>query len=91
LARYKNVQVLLLQWKEDDLEVCFEVDDLDKVFKAYGFATEKWLIPSENSHLKLMLKAANFVESHDSLDTLFVIYYGGHATINAARQSTWSW
>jgi len=90
-ARYKTVQVLLLRWKDDDLDVCYEVEDLEKVFRRYGFSTETWLIPTENSHLKLMIKAASFVEMYESLDTLFVIYYGGHAMINPARQSTWSW
>ena len=90
-TRYKKVQTLLLQWKDDDLEVSYEVDDLDGVFKQYGFATEKWSIPSANSHLKLMLKAASFVESYDSPDNLLIVYYGGHAAINESRQSTWSW
>ena len=90
-ARYKDVQVLLLRWAEDDLGVAWEVEDLEKAFKAYGFKAETWLIPSENSHLKLMLKAGTFVETHENTDTLFIVYYGGHATINRRRQSTWSW
>jgi len=73
------------------LAVSWEVEDLEKAFQAYGFHTELWPIPSDNSHLKLMIKAANFVELHESSDTLVIVYYGGHATINAARQSTWSW
>jgi hypothetical protein len=85
------VQVLLLRWKDNDLGVCYEVEALEKVFRRYGFSTETWLIPTENSHLKLMIKAANFVEMYESLETLFVVYYGGHAMINPARQSTWSW
>lgn len=90
ISRYKSVQVLLLRWDEDDLDVAWEVEDLEKVFKSYGFDTEIWLIPSDNSHLELMIKAASFVKAYESMDTLFVVYYGGHATINAARQSTWS-
>lgn len=90
-ARYRNVQVLLLRWAEDDLGVAWEVEDLEKAFQSYGFNAETWLIPSENSHLKLMLKAGTFVETHENTDTLFIVYYGGHATINRRRQSTWSW
>jgi hypothetical protein len=71
--------------------VAWEVEDLEKAFKSYGFATETWLIPSDNSHLELMIKTAGFVKAHESTETLFIIYYGGHATINTARQSTWSW
>jgi hypothetical protein len=89
--RYKRVQALLLRWDEDDLDVSWEVEDLEKIFKAYGFSTELWLIPSEDSHLELMFKVGSFVKAYQNPDTLLVVYYGGHASINMARQSSWSW
>jgi len=81
----------LLRWKEDDLNVEPELADLRRVFVKYGFGTETWLIPKENAHRKLMLKVGEFVEKHESEDCLLIIYYGGHAFINEARQSTWTW
>jgi hypothetical protein len=38
-----------------------------------------------------MGKALEFIDDFESEDTLFIVYYGGHAKINEARQSTWSW
>jgi len=84
VQRYTRVQALLLRWDEDDLDVSWEVEDLEKVFKSYGFSTELWLIPSEMSHLELMIKVGSFVRDHQSPDTLLVVYYGGHASINKA-------
>ncbi len=82
---------MLLRWEEDELEVKWELDDLAKVFQDYGFKTEKWLIPTESPLIKIMGKAVKFVEEYQSEDTLFILYYGGHAQINRARQATWSW
>ena len=75
--RYKRVQALLLRWDEDDLDVSWEVEDLEKIFKAYGFSTELWLIPSEMSHLELMIKVGSFVKAYQDPDTLLIVYYGG--------------
>ncbi|KAH8766234.1 hypothetical protein BGZ57DRAFT_798548 [Hyaloscypha finlandica] len=90
LTRYKRVEVLLLRWEEDELQVEWELNDLAKVFRAYNFNTETWLIPTESPYMKMMSKALQFVGDHQSEDTLLIVYYGGHAKINEARQSTWS-
>jgi hypothetical protein len=88
--RYTKVQALLLHWKSDDLFVLPELEDLEKCFRDhYNFSTDIFSIPSENSHLELMLKIGDLVKQHESDDTLFVVYYGGHARIDESRQSTW--
>lgn len=88
--RYKNVQVLLLHWKTDDLFVLPELEDLEACFREdYGFNTDVFAIPSDNPHLELMMRIGSLVKDHESEDTLFVIYYGGHAKIDESRQSTW--
>ncbi|KAL2283607.1 hypothetical protein FJTKL_09910 [Diaporthe vaccinii] len=88
--RYKNVQVLLLHWKTDDLFVLPELEDLATCFSGdYGFNTDIFAIPSDNPHLDLMLKVGALIKEHESDDTLFVVYYGGHAKIDESRQSTW--
>ncbi|KAH8661280.1 hypothetical protein BGZ61DRAFT_149318 [Ilyonectria robusta] len=90
-SRYKEVQVLLIRWEEDELEVEWEMEELRKVFRdMYGFSTEQFLIPTQNSHRKLNHKALSFVEEHEKEDMLLLVYYAGHGVINKARQSTWS-
>ncbi|AEO58101.1 hypothetical protein MYCTH_2062291 [Thermothelomyces thermophilus ATCC 42464] len=88
--RYAKVIALLLHWKSDDLFVLPELEDLEKCFREhYNFETDIFPIPSENSHLELMLKIGDMVKQHEAEDTLFIVYYGGHARIDEARQSTW--
>ncbi|SPJ72866.1 uncharacterized protein FTOL_02595 [Fusarium torulosum] len=89
-ARYSNVQALLLHWNSDDLFVIPELEDLEKCLSEdYGFSTDIFAIPSENSHLELMMRIAQLIKGHESQDTLFLVYYGGHARIDESRQSTW--
>ena len=91
-SRYSDVQVLLIQWDEDELQVELELDELQTVFEqVYGFATHKFLIPTANSHRKLNQQVLSFVDKHEDEDTLLIVYYGGHGSINKARQSTWHW
>ncbi|KAI1096514.1 hypothetical protein F5B19DRAFT_481368 [Rostrohypoxylon terebratum] len=88
--RYKKVHVLLLHWTCDDLFVLKELDDLEACFREeYSFETETFPIPSDNAHLELMLKIGAMIKEHESNDTLFIVYYGGHARIDESRQSTW--
>lgn len=88
--RYRKVVVLLLHWDSDDLFVLPEVEDLERCFREdYNFETEMFTIPSGNAHLDLMLKVGALIKDHESTDTLLIVYYGGHAKIDDARQSTW--
>ncbi|RYP79750.1 hypothetical protein DL770_006539 [Monosporascus sp. CRB-9-2] len=88
--RYKKVHALLLHWRCDDLFVLPELEDLETCFREdYNFETETFSIPSENAHLDLMLKIGAMIKEYESQDTLFIVYYGGHARIDNSRQSTW--
>ncbi|KAG5917851.1 hypothetical protein E4U42_007091 [Claviceps africana] len=88
--RYKKVQALLLHWSSDDLFVLPELEDLEKCLRQdFAFGTDVFAIPSENSHLELMMRVGQLIKAHESQDTLFLIYYGGHARIDESRQSTW--
>ncbi|TLD34199.1 hypothetical protein PspLS_00373 [Pyricularia sp. CBS 133598] len=90
MQRYSKVQVLLLHWKSDDLFVLPELEDLEQCMREdYSFETDIFAIPSENSHLELMLKVGSLIKDHEGTDTLFIVYYGGHARIDESRQSTW--
>ncbi|CAN8096523.1 unnamed protein product [Discula destructiva] len=88
--RYKSVQALLLHWKTDDLFVLPELEDLEASFREeYGFNTDVFAIPADNPHLELMMRIGSLIKDHESEDTLFIVYYGGHAKIDESRQSTW--
>ncbi|KAI0453285.1 hypothetical protein F5B21DRAFT_292461 [Xylaria acuta] len=88
--RYRKVYVLLLHWDSDDLFVLPELEDLEICLQQdYNFETERFTIPSSNAHLDLMLKIGAMIKDHESTDTLLIVYYGGHARIDDARQSTW--
>ncbi|KAK0386260.1 hypothetical protein NLU13_6097 [Sarocladium strictum] len=88
--RYSKVQSLLLHWGTDDLFVLPELEDLEKCFREdYAFGTDIWAIPSENAHLELMMRLGQLIKEHESPETLFIVYYGGHARIDESRQSTW--
>ncbi|CAJ2506183.1 Uu.00g003130.m01.CDS01 [Anthostomella pinea] len=88
--RYKKVFAILLHWKCDDLFVLPELQDLECCFREdFDFETETFPIPSDNAHLELMLRIGAMIKEHESNDTLFIVYYGGHARIDESRQSTW--
>jgi hypothetical protein len=82
--------VCLIRWAEDDLEVKDELDTLHDVFETlYGFNTEVWLIPSVASQIQLTSMTCNFLQKFDAEGNLFIVYYGGHGTINKSRQNQW--
>ncbi|KAK2050823.1 hypothetical protein LZ31DRAFT_561796 [Colletotrichum somersetense] len=88
--RYTKAQALLLHWGCDDLFVLPELEDLERCLREdYGYDTDIFPIPSENSHLELMMQVGKLIKDHEAQDTLFLIYYGGHARIDESRQSTW--
>ncbi len=90
-SRYRDVSVLLLRWEDDDMNVEWELEDLQKAFSKYGFDTERWLIPSQRSHLKLNNKVSNLVEKYNDQGSLVIVYYAGHGYTNDARRATWAW
>jgi hypothetical protein len=73
------------------LQVEWELTNLARVFRSYGFDTDIWLIPTKSALRKVMGKVLQFIDDFESEDNLLIVYYGGHAKINEARQSTWSW
>ncbi|MCJ1391946.1 hypothetical protein MMC18_004813 [Xylographa bjoerkii] len=89
-SRYATVNVLLLFWEDDDLGVIDEVKVLERVFcKTYGYATERWSIPSQDADDALLEKLLAFRKNKDRDDNLFIIYYGGHGYLNPSRQPIW--
>ena len=89
--RYKEVHVLLLSWKDDDLGVVDEVVELEDVFRNdYGCRTvERWEIPSLRPYSNLEEKLYLFRKSYSSSDNLLILYYAGHGYLDYSR--LWKW
>ena len=76
---YSHVDVLLLQWEDDDLMVDGEIQELEKVFaNGCNFATHRWSIPSRHPEDKLIGRILEFKRGKTDND-LLILYYGGHA------------
>ncbi|KAH7336047.1 hypothetical protein BKA65DRAFT_562927 [Rhexocercosporidium sp. MPI-PUGE-AT-0058] len=89
-SRYHTVNVCLIRWAEDELNIKPELDALHDTFSTlYGFNTEIWLIPSTASQIQLTSMTCTFLQKFDEEGNLFIVYYGGHGTINSARQNQW--
>lgn len=89
-SRYNSVNVSLIRWEEDELNVRPELERLDNKFQDYGFRTTQWLIPSQNASLELTRKSIDFIDAEDNDHNLFIIYYAGHGRIDSERQAEWT-
>ncbi|KAF2107042.1 hypothetical protein BDV96DRAFT_654133 [Lophiotrema nucula] len=80
-AEYDAVGVLLLTWREDDLNCKeIEVNALEHVFKEkFKYKTEQYEIPPIESKQSLFNRLDAFISYYDSPSKLGIIYYGGHA------------
>ena len=59
-----------------------EIDNLERVFvRDYGFSTELYLIPSQDSQPCLQRKIFFLQEEHDSRNEPLVVYYGEHGLL----------
>lgn len=89
---YSAVYVLLLSWKDDDLGVDTEIRKLEVVFgDAYGFFVQRFLIPNEEPDEALAEVLKDFVQRYKSPQSLLIVYYGGHGSLNDARLALWFW
>jgi hypothetical protein len=92
-SRYTKLSVLMLSWENEDprLPVSIEIEELTEVFKnIYGFETEIWRIPDQNSHGMVSQKILDFaVMIDDPRDHLFIVYYAGHSKLTEDRQLSW--
>ncbi|KAH7355341.1 hypothetical protein BKA65DRAFT_373259, partial [Rhexocercosporidium sp. MPI-PUGE-AT-0058] len=93
-SRYTRVFVLLIRWAEEDpkLPVSIELNDLSRLFSGdFGFQTETWQIPSDNSHNELSRKVLDFISvGNDDKRNLKIVYYGGHGVLTKGQQLAWT-
>ena len=93
LSKYRRVQVLLVQWEDEDLGVDEEVGKLEAVFscdypKGYNFLTQRYSIPNDNPEVQLLLRLLDFREGATDKD-LLIVYYAGHAG-GSAQECIWA-
>jgi hypothetical protein len=86
---YSAVNVLLVMWKDDDIGVADEVDELARHFREFNFLVWLYQIPSENSQAQLQLHVAQFIRRCGSDgDNLIILHYSGHGGRTADRMSS---
>lgn len=91
-SRYTKFDVILLSWEDEDpkLPVSLEVDTLAHTFaEIYRYNVEKWLIPSEDCHIRLQGKILQFLGDNDP-NHLKIVYYGGHGRLTNHGQPAWT-
>jgi hypothetical protein len=90
--RYSKVQVLALRWIDDDLGVFTELKALEHVLTdLYHFEVHTYSIPSEKPDKALKRRVLDFLDQ-DGPETLFILYYAGHArlSLQANEGPIWS-
>ena len=88
---YSRVIALLVHWEEDDLGVVAEIKELEEMLRdTYHFDVESWTIPTvKRCYMTLARKIDSILVNYDTQDSLFILYYGGHALQDEHRQPTW--
>jgi len=92
LQRYLAVNVLLLSWKDSDLDCAEEVNALGRMFENhFNYSVWPYLIPSEESQSKLTILVAQFLSQFGGPDKLILVYYGGHGGPPVSTKSPCTW
>ena len=83
---YISGSLLSLYWQQaDNAGYKDESDKVVQFFGSMGFDTAVYPIPSENSHIELLLRIINLIKSQGKPGSLVVIHYGGHGDADNDR------
>ena len=86
---YTAVEVLLLNWAEDDLKIKDELKKLELTLSTdFNFSTSAWAIPSVDSGNQLMRRIDTLCTNKKAGD-LLIVYYAGHG-IRTNEQYLWT-
>jgi hypothetical protein len=91
-SRYKEVNVILLSWEDEDpeLPISSETRKLSDTFaNLYRYHVEAWEIPVVDSHNRLQVKILQFLWNSDP-SHLKIVYYAGHGKISKQGQAVWT-
>ena len=92
IQRYASANVLLLTWKDDDIGVEGEVNQLGDMFKTtFNYSIWPFKIPSERPGFKLADFILKAVSSFGGEDGLLIVYYGGHGGPAVQNKSPCTW
>lgn len=88
---YQKVNVLLLNWMDDDLQVQQETTQLGHVFmNLYNFSVDSFKIPRKSPG-KATTARINILIEQARRDTLIIVYYAGHSCIDKhSNQTLWA-
>ena len=90
-TRYSKVEVLLLSWEEDDLEVEKELQALRHVFEdLYHYGVQSYKIPNEKPDKALKRRVFDFLD-YDGEEVLLILYYAGHAKTSLQSNEAPMW
>lgn len=91
-SRYERAHVLLLSWEDDNLGVHQEMKHLEYVFSnLYRFDVQSFKIPPKTAGKATASRILSFLED-DGPETLFIVYYAGHARLShrSSEPPIWS-
>ncbi|KAK3681059.1 hypothetical protein B0T22DRAFT_388620 [Podospora appendiculata] len=95
-AQYEQVHVLILTWTFHDLKEADytappngeytsledETRRLRDTFESYGYVVREYLIPMQRSAESARARIRQFCRSHAADDTLLIVYYHGHGSLD---------
>ncbi|KAI5861323.1 hypothetical protein GGS23DRAFT_146435 [Durotheca rogersii] len=92
IQRYRQVNVLLLTWKEGEATFGAEAEALEEMFhKHFNYTVRPYRIPSTDSQHSLSLHVAQFIKCFGGEDNLIIVYYSGHSDVPQQNESRYSW
>src|SRR6266699_3898994 len=94
VQRYAAVNVILLNWAEDDIgpHLAKEAADLSQMFRdVFNYVVWPYKIPSVDSERSLNLAMAQFIKSFGHEDNLLIVYYSGHGGPRVEEKGPCTW
>jgi hypothetical protein len=90
--RYAAVNVLMLTWKDNDLEIEDEVIRLERIFREhFNYFVWHYHIPSRDPQTQLALRVVQFINNFGGNDgNLILVYYSGHGGPAKGTECIWS-
>jgi hypothetical protein len=87
---YRKTAVIAFHWENDDIGVQPLERELLGVFRsAYGFETESFSIPLQESQFKLLEYLVSWSRRNSGEDTLRIFVYSGHASSAGTVANRW--
>ena len=90
--RYAAINVLLLTWKDTDLEIADEINRLERIFREhFNYFVWHYHIPSRDPQTQLALRVVQFINNFGGKDeNLILLYYSGHGGPAKGTECIWS-